>query len=224
MKTIAVIPARGGSKGLPGKNIRAFMGVPLLSRAIRACHLANVDLVIVSTDVDDIADVASHEEAVVVRRPAELAKDNSLTVDAVAHAVGKHRCDVVAIVQCTSPMIEPEDVSGTVAALHGGIDLAICVHDFHGIVCDDTGPINFHPHQPTNRQERRPQYVVSGICWACRPEYLASPWMSGNLAYHQAKCPWHIEIDSESDWRLAEAAYALWHGWQYPMEALRRYS
>ena len=118
--------------------------------------------------------------------------------------------------QCTSPLLDYRDIDGTVAKLTPGVDMAICVLPFHGIICDAQGPINFHPSQSPNRQQRQPQWVVSGHCWALRPEYLQRPWMSGTLAYHPAQTKMHLEIDTPEDWLAAERMLAQLDTVDYP--------
>ena len=86
MTVLAVIPARGGSKGVPGKNLAPVGGVPLVARAIRAAQSSGlVDAVAVSTDDHRIAAVAASEGAVVIRRPAELSGDQPSSESALLH-------------------------------------------------------------------------------------------------------------------------------------------
>ena len=85
--TIAIIPARGGSKGVPGKNLRRVGGVPLIERAVRASAAADgVDLVVVSTDDSEITLVAEAAGARVVARPADLSGDTATSESALLHA------------------------------------------------------------------------------------------------------------------------------------------
>src|SRR5208337_4953043 len=88
-KIMALVPARGGSKGLPGKNIRPLMGKPLIAWSIEQALLSRyLDRVIVSTDYEDIAEIAQKYGAEVpFIRPAELAADSSASIDVIAHAV-----------------------------------------------------------------------------------------------------------------------------------------
>ncbi|MGO3032894.1 MAG: acylneuraminate cytidylyltransferase family protein, partial [Microbacterium gubbeenense] len=87
-ETVAIIPARGGSKGVPRKNILRVGGIPLVARAVRTAGAADGNArVIVSTDDDEIAGVAESWGAEVVRRPADLADDAATSEDAVLHAL-----------------------------------------------------------------------------------------------------------------------------------------
>ena len=119
---VAVIPARGGSKGVPGKNLAPVAGVPLVVRAIRACLAAGrVSEVVVSTDDDGIAATAAQAGAIVVRRPAELANDTASSEAALRHVLETRYADrlpeVLLLVQCTSPFITAAEVDEVVAAI-----------------------------------------------------------------------------------------------------------
>ncbi|GHH40909.1 transferase [Streptomyces candidus] len=135
-----MIPARGGSKGVPGKNLAPVGGVPLVVRAVRACLAArHVTEVVVSTDDDAIAAAALAAGAEVVVRPGALAGDTASSEAAVLHALDALdvRADepgVVLLVQCTSPFVTGEDVDGVARAVLDGADTAVTVAAFHGFV------------------------------------------------------------------------------------------
>src|SRR5690242_2180440 len=143
---LAVIPARGGSKGVPGKNLAAVGGVPLVARAVLACAGARrVTATVVSTDDPSIAEVARSAGADVVLRPAAIAGDTATSEAAVLHAMDAHeamtgsKADVVLLVQCTSPFITSEDIDGVTAAVtEDGADTAHTVAPFHGFVWRET--------------------------------------------------------------------------------------
>ncbi|MEU8996694.1 acylneuraminate cytidylyltransferase [Streptomyces caniferus] len=142
---VAVIPARGGSKGVPAKNLAAVGGVPLVARAVRECRAARlVTDVVVSTDDAGIAAAARGAGAVVVRRPGDIAGDTATSEAAVLHAMDAYeaehgaRVDAVLLVQCTSPFIVREDIDGVAAAVvEGGADSALTAAPFHGFVWRD---------------------------------------------------------------------------------------
>ncbi|MFG2450737.1 cytidylyltransferase domain-containing protein [Streptomyces sp. NPDC048512] len=144
-RVLAVIPARGGSKGVPAKNLLPVGGVPLVARAVRECRSARlVTDVVVSTDDQAIAAAARQAGAEVVLRPAAIAGDTATSEAAVLHAMDAHEAlhgspvDVVLLVQCTSPFIIREDVDGVVnAILTEGADAALTVAPFHGFVWRD---------------------------------------------------------------------------------------
>lgn len=115
MKTIAIIPARGGSKRVHNKNLSSVGGVPMLAWTLWACRDAGLspENVCVSTDSSDIASVVESLGGSWVMRPAELARDDSSTEDAMAHALSFYDLaddDRVMLLQCTSPLRGPERI------------------------------------------------------------------------------------------------------------------
>ncbi|MET8244875.1 N-acylneuraminate cytidylyltransferase [Streptomyces sp. NPDC005202] len=144
-RVLAVIPARGGSKGVPAKNLAPVGGLPLVARAVRECRAARlVTDVVVSTDDQAIAAAARQAGAEVVLRPAAIAGDTATSEAAVLHAMDAHEAlhgvpvDVVLLVQCTSPFLVREDVDGVAAAVvENGADTAVTVAPFHGFIWRD---------------------------------------------------------------------------------------
>ena len=144
-RVLAVIPARGGSKGVPAKNLLPVGGVPLVARAVRECRAARlVTDVVVSTDDQAIAAAAREAGAEVVLRPAAIAGDTATSEAAVLHAVDAHEAlhgavvDVVLLVQCTSPFIVREDIDGVAGAIvENGADTAVTVAPFPGFIWRD---------------------------------------------------------------------------------------
>ncbi|MFG2359638.1 cytidylyltransferase domain-containing protein [Streptomyces sp. NPDC048521] len=144
-RVLAVIPARGGSKGVPAKNLAPVGGVPLVARAVRECRATRlVTDVVVSTDDQAIAAAAREAGAEVVLRPAAIAGDTATSEAAVLHAMDAHEAlhgsavDAVLLVQCTSPFLVREDIDGVAAAVvENGADTAVTVAPFHGFVWRD---------------------------------------------------------------------------------------
>ncbi|WP_330459447.1 N-acylneuraminate cytidylyltransferase [Streptomyces sp. NBC_00820] len=150
-RVLAVIPARGGSKGVSAKNLAPVGGVPLVARAVRECRAARlVTDVVVSTDDQAIAAAARQAGAEVVLRPAAIAGDTATSEAAVLHAMDAHEAlhgapvDAVLLVQCTSPFVVREDIDAVAAAVvANGADTAVTVAPFHGFVWrDGTDGIN----------------------------------------------------------------------------------
>ncbi|WP_320780417.1 acylneuraminate cytidylyltransferase [Streptomyces sp. CRN 30] len=150
-RVLAVIPARGGSKGVPAKNLAPVGGVPLVVRAVRECRATRlVTDVVVSTDDQGIAAAARRAGAEVVLRPAAIAGDTATSEAAVLHAMDAHEAlhgaavDAVLLVQCTSPFLIREDIDGVAGAVvEGGADTAVTVAPFHGFVWrEDAGPVD----------------------------------------------------------------------------------
>lgn len=123
VRTLGIIPARGGSKGVPKKNIRLCAGLPLIAWSIRAaCDSCVLDQCCVSTDDEEIAEVAQRYGAEIIQRPAELSQDFSPMILAVEHALkeaeaGWGAFDYVCLMQPTSPQRTAEDIDQAMTLL-----------------------------------------------------------------------------------------------------------
>ena len=185
LEVVAVIPARGGSKGVPGKNLAEVGGVPLVVRTIRACQAATrLSAVVVSTDDEAIAATARQAGATVVTRPPDLSGDTVGSEEAVLHALevlygsAVGTVDVVVLAQCTSPFTEPGDIDGVVQAVLAGADTAFTAARFHGFVwrpeTDGAVAVNHHHKRRARRQERPVELLETGAAYAMRgPSFLA---------------------------------------------------
>ncbi|MFF3344409.1 cytidylyltransferase domain-containing protein [Streptomyces sp. NPDC002779] len=180
-RVLAVIPARGGSKGVPAKNLAPVGGVPLVARAVRECLATRlVTDVVVSTDDQAIAAAAREAGAEVVLRPAAIAGDTATSEAAVLHAMDTHEAlhgapvDVVMLVQCTSPFVIREDIDGVAAAVvENGADTAVTVAPFHGFVWRDAEEpadggvgVNHDKSYRPRRQDRPQDYLETGAAYA----------------------------------------------------------
>ncbi|GLW44924.1 transferase [Streptomyces sp. NBRC 14336] len=180
-RVLAVIPARGGSKGVPAKNLAPVGGVPLVARAVRECRAGRlVTDVVVSTDDQAIAAAARQAGAEVVLRPAAIAGDTATSEAAVLHALDSHEqrhrteVDVVLLVQCTSPFVTREDIDAvTAAVVENGADTAVTVAPFHGFVWRDAEEpeeggvgVNHDKSYRPRRQDRPQDYLETGTAYA----------------------------------------------------------
>lgn len=134
MKVLGIIPAREGSKRVPGKNMRIIGGKPLTVWIIDAAlGSKTVDTVVVSTDSGDVLSLAekyNDERLSFVERPAEISRNDSPAIDYVRHVLDslKESYDVIVILQPSSPFTEPADIDGTVNLLEkSGADTAVSV-------------------------------------------------------------------------------------------------
>src|SRR5271165_3073070 len=135
-RVIAVIPARGGSKSVPGKNIRPLGGKPLLAWSIEvARQVSEIDRIIVSTDDAQIASVGKAYGAEVYPRPAHLATDESLVIDALKDLLRTLRCEGetpewVILLEATCPLRSADDVRACLKLVaQGGYDSAATFKD-----------------------------------------------------------------------------------------------
>ncbi|UUN28773.1 N-acylneuraminate cytidylyltransferase [Streptomyces sp. FIT100] len=181
---LAVIPARGGSKGVPAKNLAQVGGVPLVARAVRACLGSRlVTHVVVSTDDAAIAGAARAAGAEVVQRPPAIAGDTATSESAVLHAMDAHEAihgaaaEAVLLVQCTSPFLTSADVDGVASAVvEDGADTAVTVAPFHAFVWrrtsevtespEDAQGVNHDKSYRPRRQDRPEDFVETGAAYA----------------------------------------------------------
>ena len=181
---IAVIPARAGSKGVPGKNKRLIAGRPLIAYTIdTALKTKALDRVIVTTDDAEIADLARAAGAEVVERPAEIAGDASPVIDAVLHALdaaGAHDPAAVVLLQQTSPLRTSEDITQALT-LFERTGTPVCsvvrVEDAHPARMYRIEGERLVPQVPelaaARRQDLPALYLRNGAIYIVGPEQLA---------------------------------------------------
>ena len=105
---LGITPARGGSKGIPRKNIKVLSGKPLIAWTIEAAKESKkIDRYVVSTEDEEIAEISRKCGADVIARPQELATDETTTISVIQHAIEQIPCDVVVLLQATSPIRRP---------------------------------------------------------------------------------------------------------------------
>jgi YrbI family 3-deoxy-D-manno-octulosonate 8-phosphate phosphatase len=217
----AVIPARGGSKGVPRKNLRTLGGEPLVSRAVRTLSASSsIGSVFVSTDDAEIAAVASRAGARVVERPAGLSGDEASSESALVHALdhlASHGFapEVTVFVQATSPFIRVSDVDRAVAMVRADeCDVAFSavpadVHLWrHG--ADGPEGVNHDAAVRLRRQDRERQHVETGAFYALRTSGFREHGhrFFGRLRIVEVDPADAIEIDTEHDLAMAELIHA----------------
>lgn len=216
---LAIIPARGGSKGIPRKNVRLLAGKPLIAHTIEHAHQArSVDRVVVSTDNPEIAAVSKQYGAEVVKRPADLATDTATSESALLHTLDYlqqtegYEPDIVVFLQCTSPLMLPEDIDSTVQALlDESADSALAVIPFHYFLWHlnekgDAVGINHEKHVRPLRQEREPQFLETGAAYVMRtPGFRSAKHrFFGKTSLYIMPPERCLEIDEPIDFRIAE--------------------
>ncbi len=215
MTTIAIIPARGGSKGIPRKNLLMVAGKPLVAWSVETARGArSITRTIVSTDDGEIAAVARNHGAEVVLRPAEISGDTASSESALLHVLDTLRADgspdpdVVVFLQATSPFRVPADIDGAVDLLaKGNYDSVFggCPEHFTGrwaLAADGCAlPLNFDPVRRPRRQERAVEYLENGSVYAFRPRLLRETGsrMGGRIGIHPMPAERSHQIDSMED-------------------------
>ena len=179
-EVVAIIPARGGSKGVPRKNVRRVGGVPLVARAIAAARATeSIDRIVVSTDDAEIAAVAEEWGAQVIARPAELAGDTASSESALLHALDTLEAeridvDVLVFLQATSPFIDPRDVETAIGLVReASFDSVFSAIETYGFLwsADASGTargVNHDPGTRPRRQDREPHYLETGAFYVMR--------------------------------------------------------
>lgn len=222
MRILAVIPARGGSKGIPRKNVRDLAGLPLIAYSIKAGQAASsVDRLVVSTEDGEIASVALGYGAEVVARPASLAQDETPTRPVLEHAAkhlaeGGYRPDAILTLQPTSPLRTARHIDEAVALFEAdpsADSLVSCVrvpHHFHpNSVMTRDADGSLHPFLPepaiTRRQEKGLVFARNGAAiYITRIDRVHDFVFGGRLLSYEMKMEDSVDIDEEDDFRRAE--------------------
>ncbi|GGS48805.1 hypothetical protein GCM10010156_04320 [Planobispora rosea] len=215
MRVLAVIPARGGSAGVPLKNLAAVGGTPLVARAVKACTQAElIDGVVVSTDHAEIAEAARTAGATVVDRPGELSGATASSESAVLHALDQLSVtpEVVLLVQCTSAFIDPSDLDAAIArVLDGTADVVFSGLETHEFLWDAANAtmkgVNHDPAFRPRRQDREPHYRETGAFYVMRTEGLREHGhrFFGSIAVQPVPSQHAVEVDTPEDLEVVRA-------------------
>ncbi len=221
---VAVIPARGGSKGVPRKNLRRVGGVPLVGRAIAAAQAtASVDRVVVSTDDPEIAAVANEWGAQVVERPSALADDAASSESVLLHALGVLQdegvdADILVFLQATSPFIDPLDIDIAVELIRANEhDCVFSATETYGFLwaaeAGAASGVNHDPHVRSRRQDREPHYLETGAFYVMDAAGFtaARHRFFGRVGVVEVAERTGIEVDTEDQLELAQAIAPLMH-------------
>lgn len=207
---LAVIPARGGSKGIPKKNIRNVNGKPLISYTIQAAlQSVYLDRIIVSTDDNQIAAVSEQYGAEVpFRRPAKLATDEAQTIDTVVHAIEQieEKYDYVVLLQPTQPLRTTKQIDEAIRQIVDANETSlvsverVTQHPILYRTIDQKG--HLHPlineSSTVRRQDFKPYYMVNGLIYINRIDTLSSKTSLNDNRYAYITDP-TIDIDTEED-------------------------
>lgn len=223
-KVLAIIPARGGSKRIPNKNIRDFCGKPLIAYAIEQAKAHPcVDRVIVDTDSPEIASVAKQYGAeVLFLRPKELATDTAKVVDAMLYLLEflkreeQYVPEQVVILQTTSPLRRSEDIDRCFELMDKGdadVVLTICATHPRLYYLDEEQNIilvNGSEAQSTNMQEWRPAYILNGcFVYVVKTEaFLREKRVITEHTKGVICDKWRsVDLDTPEEWAVAELLF-----------------
>lgn len=195
---VSLIPARGGSKGIPRKNIKMIAGKPLMVWSIEhSLNCSLIDKTIVSTEDDEIAEVARKAGAEVLMRPAELATDTASTLAVLQHAVEMIPCDTIVLLQATSPIRSKNLVSD-------------CIKEFQAVGADSlaTGFYCNYLEYGSNtkrRQEIDGFFYDDGNVYVINAEQVSKGERYGkNQVRKVVSREESVDVDEEFDFWLAE--------------------
>lgn len=220
---LCIIPARGGSRGIPGKNLQPIAGHPLLAHSVAAASAARrVTHVVVSTDSETIGDCVRGLGATVVTRPAEFASDTASSESALLHALDALRerggtdPDLVVFLQATSPLRPPGSIDAAIELFEReAADSLFSASPVHGFVWreDSAGlrSMTYDHHHRPRRQDIGHDWLENGSI------YIFKPWVlreTGNrLGGKVVVFPMHpldsFQVDEPSDLGLFESLFAL---------------
>lgn len=215
---VAIIPARGGSKGVPSKNIRPLHGNPLIAYSILDAQEAKlVDRVYITTDDSEIAQVSKEYGADIINRPSEFATDTASSESALVHALqaieqAGIQPELIVFLQCTSPLRTGLDIDHAIEKLRTeNADSLLSVSPSHRFIWEEVDgiakSINYDYRNRKRRQDMNPQYVENGSI------YIFKPWvlkeldnrLGGKIALFPMSEAAAHEIDSIVDFKIVES-------------------
>ena len=212
-KTIAFIPARGGSKSIKGKNIKPFFGKPLVHwNIIELIGIDAIDEIIIATDSDEIARVSAISDKVkVYKRSAENAKDGSSTESVMLEYIEHQKLDKndrFILVQATSPFTKRKDFEEGIALYESEeIDSVLAVVPFKRLVwSEEKKPLTFELDKRQRRQDFDNYYLENGAFYINSVENIVknSSRISGKFGFHVMPEYTALEMDEPLDWEFGE--------------------
>jgi N-acylneuraminate cytidylyltransferase len=225
MKALAIIPARGGSKRIPRKNVKPFLGKPMLAYSIEAALATGLfDEVMVSTDDEEIAEVARQYGACVpFFRSAETANDYATTADVLNEVIGKYKeigkeFDTFCCIYATAPMVQSADIksaydkllSSDFTVVYPVVQFSYPIWRCVDLAKDGTMTRHWPEYENSRSQDLPKEYHDTGtFYWYKTQEWLSGNVKVGGIEVDETKIQ---DIDTETDWKLAEMKYRLLFG------------
>lgn len=225
MKVLVIIPARGGSKGVPKKNLKILGDQPLIAHAISCAKASKkASRIIVSTDSEEIAEVSKQFGSEVILRPEDLATDTSNVVTAVVHVYQelKEDFDIIVLLQPTSPLRTAADLDNIITLFEtdkntDGVISVVPMDDMHPArmynLGDNDALIPFLTEGETaRRQDLQPVYYRNGCFYAVKTAafFKENSFMVANKKAYVMHAEWLANIDTPRDFKIAEILYQDW--------------
>ena len=215
---LAIIPARGGSKRLPRKNVLDLCGKPLIAYTIEAALKSKyIDKVIVSSDDEEILNISSNFGADIIKRPIDLANDTATTFDAIKHTIENvEKYDYIVLLQPTSPLRNEKHIDEAIELLEkkkADAIVSVCEME-HSPLWSNTLPkdgsmSNFLKDEILNKrsQDLDKFYRLNGAIYICKTEKLIenkSFFLKDNIFAYIMNRENSIDIDEEIDFKISE--------------------
>jgi len=215
---LAIVPARGGSKGIPGKNLVPLAGKPLLVHTLDQANASPlIRRLVVSTDSVEIAAVAKESGAEVILRPSEISGDEAPSESALLHCVDslkaseEYEPDLVVFLQATSPIRRAGDIDRAIKTLReGGYDSVFSASPTHGFVWELQGangpvPLDYDPAHRPMRQKVGDRLVENGSVYVFKPWVLRQTGLrlGGKVGVYRMGFLEALQIDEPFDLDLA---------------------
>jgi len=219
MNIVSIIPARGGSKGIPKKNILNFCGKPLISWTIEEVLGSKlINDVYVSSDADDILEISKNYGAKVIKRPRTIARDNSTSEEALKHAIAfirknvKEKIDIVVFCQATSPLRTSEDIDNAIkyfiSTQADSLFSAVILESLYTWRKQkrELISVSYDYKNRARRQERLPLYLENGSIYIFKPEVLAkyNNRLGGKISMYIMDYWKSFDIDTIEDIEICE--------------------
>ena len=207
MKIVSLTLARGGSKGLPRKNLAHLQGRPLIHYVIEASKTSKVDQTWVSTEDKEIASVSLSLGASVIDRPDDLATDTSKSEESLLHFAENVDFDIIVFIQTTSPLVTSEDINKGIDLLQtGDYDSVFSVTEEHWVPkwTKDMTPINWDHFKRPRRQEMETTFIENGAFYITTKNFLLKHKnrYGGNIGYVEIPLSRSFQIDSLEELEL----------------------
>ena len=212
MENLALIPLRGGSKSIPGKNIKIIAGRPLCAWVIEAAERAGIfNKIIVSTDCVEIAGLVNSlsNNVEILIRPDMFATDESTTEEVMLHTLDHYECEVMTTIQATSPLVRGDDFIGAFKIFnendYDSLLTAVKVKRFYWSL--ENIPYNYNPLNRPRRQDYKGIYMENGAFYITKKEIIRDYKcrLGGKIGIFEMPSETAVEIDNENDWVIAEA-------------------
>lgn len=208
-KVIALIPLRGGSKGIPKKNIKILAGKPLCAWVLEAaCRSEVFNGIYVSTDSEEIAGVVNGLglPVTVIDRPRHLATDEATTDNVILDTIKRYPCRTITTLQATSPQTTYEDIRGAWDKFNKGYDSLFSAYRTKLFLWSDSGkPLNHDPrYQRLRRQDIKGTLAENGAIYIAKSKIVEKYHnrFGGRIGYYEMDSG--LDIDRPEDWVAAE--------------------